>query len=58
MCCYNSDRGQSHEAILGENNQTIALLEFFDPTGQIFDPRQQLLVHRPRDEGQNARPIH
>ena len=26
--------------------------------GQIFDPRQQLLVHRPRDEGQNARPIH
>ncbi len=26
--------------------------------GQIFDPRQQLLVHHPRDEGQNARPIH
>ena len=26
--------------------------------GQIFDARQQLLVHRPRDEGQNTRPIH
>jgi ABC transporter substrate binding protein len=26
--------------------------------GQIFDPRQQLLVHRPRDVGQDARPIH
>jgi hypothetical protein len=26
--------------------------------GQIFNPRQQLLVHHPRDEGQNARPIH
>jgi hypothetical protein len=26
--------------------------------GQIFDPRQQLLVHHPRDEGQNACPIH
>jgi hypothetical protein len=26
--------------------------------GQIFDPCQQLLVHHPRDEGQNARPIH
>jgi hypothetical protein len=25
--------------------------------GQIFDPRQQLLVHHPRDEGQNACPI-
>ena len=23
-----------------------------------IDPRQQLLVHHPRDEGQNARPIH
>ena len=27
-------------------------------SGQIFIPRQQLLVHRPRDEGQNSRPIH
>ena len=26
--------------------------------GQIFVPRQQLLVHRPRDVGQHARPIH
>ena len=26
--------------------------------GQIFVPRQQLLVHRPRDVGQDARPIH
>ena len=26
--------------------------------GQIFIPRQQLLVHHPRDEGQDARPIH
>jgi len=26
--------------------------------GQIFDPRQQLLVHRPPHVGQNARPIH
>jgi hypothetical protein len=26
--------------------------------GQIFVPRQQLLVHHPRDEGQDARPIH
>jgi hypothetical protein len=26
--------------------------------GQIFDPRQQLLVYRPRDVGQDARPIH
>src|SRR5258708_4364885 len=26
--------------------------------GQIFDARQQLLVHHPRGEGQNARPIH
>ena len=26
--------------------------------GQIFDPREQLLVNRPRDEGQNACPIH
>src|SRR6266436_5714776 len=26
--------------------------------GQIFDPRQQLLVHHPRDEGQNTCPIH
>src|SRR6266567_9256067 len=26
--------------------------------GQIFNPRQQLLVHHPRDEGQNACPIH
>src|SRR5262249_30922664 len=26
--------------------------------GQIFDSRQQFLVHRPRDVGQNARPIH
>jgi hypothetical protein len=25
-------RWQSHEATLGENNRTIALLEFFDPT--------------------------
>ena len=25
---------------------------------QIFVPRQQLLVHRPRDVGQDARPIH
>ena len=25
--------------------------------GQIFVPRQQLLVHHPRDEGQDARPI-
>jgi hypothetical protein len=25
---------------------------------QIFAPRQQLLVHHPRDEGQDARPIH
>jgi hypothetical protein len=26
--------------------------------GQIFVPRQQLLVHHSRDEGQDARPIH
>src|SRR5262249_34895928 len=26
--------------------------------GQIFVPRQQLLVHHPRDKGQDARPIH
>jgi hypothetical protein len=26
--------------------------------GQIFVPCQQLLVHRPRDVGQDARPIH
>ena len=26
--------------------------------GQIFVPRQQLLVHRPRHVGQDARPIH
>src|SRR5262249_45735429 len=26
--------------------------------GQIFVPRQQVLVHHPRDEGQDARPIH
>jgi hypothetical protein len=26
--------------------------------GQIFIPRQQFLVHRPRDVGQDARPIH
>src|SRR5262245_59169347 len=26
--------------------------------GQIFVLRQQLLVHRPRDVGQDARPIH
>jgi len=26
--------------------------------GQIFVPRQQLLVHRPGDVGQDARPIH
>jgi hypothetical protein len=26
--------------------------------GQIFIPRQQLLVHRPGDVGQDARPIH
>ena len=25
---------------------------------QIFVPRQQLLVHNPADEGQDARPIH
>src|ERR1700704_6090636 len=25
---------------------------------QIFAPRRQLLVHHPRDEGQDARPIH
>jgi hypothetical protein len=25
---------------------------------QVFNPRQQLLVHHPRDEGQNACPIH
>jgi len=24
----------------------------------IFNPRQQLMVHRPRDEGQNALPNH
>jgi hypothetical protein len=27
-------------------------------SGQILDARQQLLVHHPRDEGQDARPIH
>ena len=26
--------------------------------GQIFVPRQQLLVHRPRDVSQDPRPIH
>ena len=26
--------------------------------GQIFVPRQQLLMHRPRHVGQDARPIH
>jgi hypothetical protein len=26
--------------------------------GQIFVPRQQLLVHRPRDVGQNPRQLH
>jgi hypothetical protein len=26
--------------------------------GQIFVPRQQLLVDRPRDVGQDSRPIH
>jgi hypothetical protein len=26
--------------------------------GQIFIPRQQLLVHRPRHVGQDTRPIH
>ena len=26
--------------------------------GQIFVPRQQLLIHRPSDVGQDARPIH
>ena len=26
--------------------------------GQIFIPRQQLLVHRPRGEGQDAHPVH
>src|SRR5207245_10159436 len=26
--------------------------------GQIFDPLKQLLVHHPREEGQNACPIH
>ena len=26
--------------------------------GQIFVPRQQLLVHRPRDVGQDARQLH
>ena len=26
--------------------------------GQIFIPRQQLLVRHPRDESQDARPIH
>jgi hypothetical protein len=26
--------------------------------GQILIPQQQLLIHRPRDEGQNACPLH
>ena len=26
--------------------------------GRVFVPRQQLLLHRPRDVGQHARPIH
>ena len=26
--------------------------------GQIFNSRQQFLVHRPRDVGQDARPLH
>jgi hypothetical protein len=32
--------------------------QYDDYGGQIFVPGQQLLVHRPRDVGQDARPIH
>src|SRR5260370_42477001 len=28
------------------------------PVARYFIPRQQLLVHHPRDEGQDTRPIH
>jgi hypothetical protein len=40
------------------HSQALALLGLAADGGQIFVPRQQILVHRPRYVGQDARPIH
>jgi hypothetical protein len=43
---------------LGRQSPLQLGLQDADFGGQIFVPRQQLLVHHPRDVGQDARPIH
>jgi hypothetical protein len=44
--------------ILPEADRTASLLLSRASITQIFISRQQLLIHHPRDVGQDARPIH